>query len=122
MSALARTIPATSLPSVGVLAAGAAAAIVVIAVLCALMRRHAGAFPLLAVLTLPFRVPISADGRTVNLLVPLYLVIAAGTRVHLLPRLLAGAGVGPATTSASIGQSQDSLLSSQPKTVLGWRN
>ena len=96
MSALARTIPATSLPSVGVLAAGAAAAIVVIAVLCALMRRHAGAFPLLAVLTLPFRVPISADGRTVNLLVPLYLVIAAGTLVHLLPRLLAGAGVGPA--------------------------
>ncbi len=52
------------------------------------MRRHRDAFPLLAVFTLPFRLPISADGRTVNLLVPLYLVVAAGTLAHLLPRLL----------------------------------
>jgi O-antigen ligase len=79
-----------------VIAAGLAGAVVAIAVLFALMRRHAGAFPLLAVLALPFRVPISADGRTVNLLVPLYLVIAAGALAHLLPRLLAGTGVAPA--------------------------
>ena len=43
------------------------------------MRRHPERFPLLAVFALPFRLPISADGRTVNLLVPLYLVVAAGT-------------------------------------------
>ncbi len=36
--------------------------------LAVLMRRRPDAFPLLAVLALPFRVPISADGRTVNLL------------------------------------------------------
>ncbi len=78
---------AASLPSGGTIAAVLALALVVIAVLVALMRRHAEAFPLLAVFTLPFRLPISADGRTVNLLIPLYLVVAAGTLAHLLPRL-----------------------------------
>jgi O-antigen ligase len=67
-----------------VLAAIAAAAIVL--ALALLMRRHAQAFPLLAIAALPFRLPISADGRTVNLLIPIYLVVAAGTLVHV-PRL-----------------------------------
>jgi O-antigen ligase len=80
---------ATSLPGAGTLAAALAGALVVIAALVALMRRHRDAFPLLAVLALPFRLPISTDGRTVNLLIPLYLVVAAGTLVHLIPRLLA---------------------------------
>jgi len=79
---------ASSLPSAGTLVAVAVAALAVTAALVAVMRRHPDAFPLLAVFTLPFRVPISADGRTVNLLVPLYLVVAAGTIAHLLPRLL----------------------------------
>src|ERR1700724_2182936 len=52
------------------------------------MRAHRDAFPLLAIFALPFRLPISADGRTVNLLIPLYLVIAAGALAHLLPRWL----------------------------------
>jgi O-antigen ligase len=80
---------AASLPPAGTLAAGLAVALVVIAALAALMRRRDDAFPLLVILALPFRVPISADGRTVNLLVPLYLVLAAGTIVHLLPLLAA---------------------------------
>jgi O-antigen ligase len=79
---------ATRLPSAGALAAGLAVALVVIALLVAAMRRYRDAFPLLAVVALPFRVPISAGGRTVNLLVPLYLVLAAGIVVYLLPRLL----------------------------------
>ncbi len=41
------------------------------------------AFPLLAIAALPFRLPISADGRTVNLLIPLYTVIGAGTLAYL---------------------------------------
>jgi O-antigen ligase len=82
---------ATSLPSAGTLAVGLALALVVVAVLAVLMRRRGEAFPLLAVLALPFRVPISTDGKSVNLLVPLYVVIAAGTLVHLLPRWLARA-------------------------------
>ncbi|HLH13227.1 MAG TPA: O-antigen ligase family protein [Solirubrobacteraceae bacterium] len=80
---------ATSLPSAGTLALAAADALLVLAALVALMRRHAEAFPLLVILTLPFRVPIATDGRTVNLLVPLYLVVAAGAVAHLLPRWLA---------------------------------
>ena len=79
---------ATSL-SAGTIAAAVLGAAVVIAALVALMRRYGEAFPLLAILALPFRLPISADGRTVNLLVPLYLVVAAGALAHLLPRLLA---------------------------------
>jgi O-antigen ligase len=67
----------------------------VLAVLLALfMRSRPQAFPLLAIAALPFRLPISADGRTVNLLIPLYLVVGAGTLAHLLPRLLAGAREG----------------------------
>src|SRR5436305_4949461 len=54
------------------------------------MRRRADAFPLLVALALPFRVPIATEGRTVNLLVPLYLVVAAGTLAGLLPRLYSG--------------------------------
>jgi O-antigen ligase len=60
----------------------------VIGALSLLMRRRPEAFPLLAIFALPFRLPISADGRTVNLLIPLYLVVAAGTLTHLVPRWL----------------------------------
>ncbi len=88
MSAPTGTAAATSLPSVGVLAAALAAALIVVAALVALMRCREDAFPLLAVFALPFRLPISTDGRTVNLLVPLYLVVVAGTVTHLLPQLL----------------------------------
>jgi O-antigen ligase len=46
--------------------------------------------PLLAVLVLialPFRVPIAAGGTTSNLLVPLYLVVAAGALAFIVPAL-----------------------------------
>jgi O-antigen ligase len=81
------TVPATSL-SVSVIVAAVLGAMIVIAGLVAVMRANADAFPLLAVLALPFRLPISAEGRTVNLLIPLYLVVGAGVLAHLLPRLL----------------------------------
>jgi O-antigen ligase len=68
-------------------AGAAAGALLVVLALVLLMRRWADAFPLLAIAALPFRLPISVDGRTVNLLIPLYLVVAAGTVAHLLPRL-----------------------------------
>jgi O-antigen ligase len=72
-----------------ILAIGAVAALAVVGGLTLLMRRHPEAFPLLAVFALPFRLPISAGGRTVNLLIPLYLVVAAGTLAYLvLPWLL----------------------------------
>lgn len=68
--------------------AAAVGALAIIGALTVLMRRRPDAFPLLAIFALPFRLPISADGRTVNLLIPLYLVIAAGTVAHLIPRWL----------------------------------
>src|SRR6202453_942105 len=80
--------PATTLPGPGVITAGVVGALVVIGALSLLMRRRTDALPLLAIFALPFRLPISTDGRTVNLLIPLYLVVAAGTLTHLLPRWL----------------------------------
>jgi O-antigen ligase len=79
---------ATTLPSAPVLAVACLGGVVAIAALALLMRGDPRAFPVLAVLALPFRLPISADGRTVNLLLPLYAVVAAGALVHLLPRFL----------------------------------
>jgi len=88
MSLLGLAAPATTLPSPGVITAGVVGALVVIAALSLLMRRRPDALPLLAIFALPFRLPISTDGRTVNLLIPLYLVVAAGTLALLLPRWL----------------------------------
>jgi hypothetical protein len=85
---VAARVTATTLPSPAVLAAATVGALAAIAVLALAMRRDPRAFPVLAVLALPFRLPISADGRTVNLLLPLYAVVAAGTLVHLAPRVL----------------------------------
>src|SRR5664280_3440627 len=86
---LALQLPAIGATSVsaGLVVAAVLGAAAVIAVLVVVMRANADAFPLRAVLALPFRLPISAEGKTVNLLIPLYLVVAAGTLVHLLPRL-----------------------------------
>jgi putative inorganic carbon (hco3(-)) transporter len=42
----------------------------------------------LAVLAVPFRIPIQAGGTTSNLLVPLYLVVAAGSLSLILPALV----------------------------------
>ncbi|HEX6456434.1 MAG TPA: O-antigen ligase family protein [Solirubrobacterales bacterium] len=56
------------------LAIGAA----VVAALTYLFRRWAVLLPLAIVFALPFRVPLHAGGESANLLVPLYLVIAAG--------------------------------------------
>jgi O-antigen ligase len=85
---------AASLPSPGVIAAVLLGAVLAVAALTVLIRRYPNAFPLLALFALPFRLPISADSRTVNLLIPLYLVVAAGTLAQLAPRLLRGEGRG----------------------------
>ena len=84
MSAASGTALATTL-STGLVVA-AVGGVLLLLPLALLMRRDERAFPLLAVLALPFRLPVSADGRTVNLLIPLYIVVAAGALAHLLPR------------------------------------
>ena len=101
-------VTAAALPSAPVLAAATLAALVAIAGLTFVMRRDPRAFPVLAVIALPFRLPISADGRTVNLLLPLYAVVAAGVFAHLLPRLLRRSG------------SHGSVPPSRPPMALDW--
>jgi len=63
------------LPAVAMLAVGT---------LAYLFRRWPVLLPLAIVFTLPFRIPLHAGGDTANLLVPLYLVIAAGVVATLL--------------------------------------
>jgi O-antigen ligase len=91
MSTVGRLTPGATLASPGAITAALLGAVVLVAALALLMRRRPEAFPLLAILALPFRLPIAADGRTVNLLVPLYLVVAAGV-VNWLASYFLGAG------------------------------
>ncbi len=58
---------------------GVAVTVVVVglALLTVAFRRYPEAFPIAAVAVLPLRVPVEIGGETANLLVPLYLVIAA---------------------------------------------
>jgi hypothetical protein len=56
----------------------AVAALAATGILAAAFRRWPLALPLAIVAALPFRIPLHAGGDTANLLVPLYLVIAAG--------------------------------------------
>jgi O-antigen ligase len=57
------------------------------------INRRPALLALAAAAALPFRVPIESGGETANLLVPLYLVIAAGALAHALPRLRAPRGL-----------------------------
>ncbi|HET9197003.1 MAG TPA: O-antigen ligase family protein [Solirubrobacterales bacterium] len=61
-----------------------ALALAAIAALVCLFRRWPIAMPLAIVFAIPFRVPLEAGGDTANLLVPLYLVIAAAVVATLL--------------------------------------
>jgi O-antigen ligase len=70
------------------LALGAAVvALAVVAVAAWLVHRRPALLALGAAFTLPFRIPIAVGGSTSNLLVPLYLVVAAGALAYLVPRL-----------------------------------
>ena len=70
--------------------AGGIVAALAVAGLAVLFARRPAWLPIAAVATLPFRVPIASGGSTSNLLVPLYLVVAAGALGYAVPRLLDG--------------------------------
>jgi O-antigen ligase len=73
--------------------AGVVAALAVVLALAAVLRRRPWLLPLLAVFTLPFRIPFQSGGQTANLLVPLYVVVAGGVVALLWQQFR------PATTS-----------------------
>lgn len=66
------------------LGGGITVALVGIALLALAFRRYPDAFPLAALGVLPLRVPVEIGGETANLLVPLYLVTAAGALISIL--------------------------------------
>jgi O-antigen ligase len=63
------------------------AALAGVALLALVLRRRPALLAPVAVAVLPFRIPIASGGETANLLVPLYLVIAAGALAYAVPRL-----------------------------------
>ena len=67
---------------------GGVLALAVLGVAASRLARRPAVLGPLAVLALPFRVPIQAGGVTSNLLVPLYLVVAAGSLAWLVPVLV----------------------------------
>lgn len=81
---------------VGLIALALLATAAVVLALAAIFGRRPILLPLAIVAALPFRVPLEAGGDTANLLVPLYLVIAAGV-VWVAAR---DAGLWPATPPA----------------------
>src|SRR4051795_2544023 len=75
------------------LGAAAVAGVVVVLVLAAIVVRRPEAFAVLTFLALPFRIPVSVGGESANLLVPLYVVIAAGALAYTWRAVRAGGTV-----------------------------
>jgi O-antigen ligase len=67
--------------------AGAVVLVAAVAAGAFAIYRRPALIAILAVLALPFRIPIQAGGITSNLLVPLYFVVAAGTLASVVPAL-----------------------------------
>jgi len=83
----------------------ALAGVVAVGAVCALawlMARRPLVLPLLVVLALPFRVPIQVGGTTSNLLVPLYVVIAAGALAAIVAGLRETRFRPPVTASGDL--------------------
>ncbi len=68
-------------------AAGAVVALALVGLLAYSIDRRPALLGALAVLALPFRIPIATGGSTKNLLLPLYLVVAAGAAAFIVPAL-----------------------------------
>ncbi|HSD80277.1 MAG TPA: O-antigen ligase family protein [Solirubrobacteraceae bacterium] len=69
------------------LGAGVAAGLAGLALMTVLLARRPAALPLLAVASLPFRIPVAVGGAAANLLVPLYVVVAAAALAYAAERL-----------------------------------
>ena len=68
------------------LAAGGAGLVLLVG-LAAVFTRRPGLIPVFAVAALPFRIPVATGGQSANLLVPLYVVVAAGVLAYVWRRL-----------------------------------
>ena len=66
-------------------AVGIVLALAVVAVIAVAIARQPTWLAPLAIAAVPFRIPIQAGGTTSNLLVPLYVVVAAGALAFIVP-------------------------------------
>ncbi len=87
-----------------VLLAGLVVAAIVVVPLALLFDRRRAWLPLVAFAALPFRVPVEAGGQTANLLVPLYLVIAAAALSWAVPRIRDPERFEPPTANGRLEQ------------------
>jgi putative inorganic carbon (HCO3(-)) transporter len=96
-------------------AAGALVALAVLGVAAFVIHRRPLLVPLLTMITLPFRVPIATGGSaanglvqrtTSNLLVPLYLVVAAAALAWIVPTLIAHRAAGSRTAASRTAASR----------------
>ena len=78
---------------------GAAIGLTLVVALALVMARRPSVFAVLAVAALPFRIPIQSSSTTSNLLVPLYVVVAAGAIAAIVQALRAPAAKRPADPS-----------------------
>jgi putative inorganic carbon (hco3(-)) transporter len=69
---------------------GGAAVLAFVGAIAVVINRRPAVLGALAIAALPFRIPIQAAGRTSNLLVPLYLVVAAGALAFIVPAMRDG--------------------------------
>ncbi len=83
--------------------------------LAALFARLPTAFPIAVVATIPFRIPIAVGGSSSNLLLPLYLVVAAGAVAWAVPRLAARGG-----TEIHQAGSADAPRQAGTRSLRGW--
>ena len=91
-------------------AAGAVAALAVIGALAAVIRRWTWTLPLLAVFTLPFRIPFESGGQSANLLVPLYVVVAAGVVAFVWEQFRPARGAEGRWRERTIGWTEIALI------------
>jgi O-antigen ligase len=81
---------------------GAAVVLAALAGVAVAISRWPSLLAWLAVAALPFRVPIQAGGTTSNLLVPLYLVVAAGSLALIVPALRGSASSDSVRSGAGL--------------------
>ncbi len=93
-----------------VAAVGAILALGLVGLLAVLIGRRPALFGALAIVALPFRVPIEAGGTTANLLVPLYLVVAAGSLAFVVPALRGTDRFDPGAEGAGAARWVERLL------------
>ena len=78
-----------------VAAVAALCGLAIVGGLAVLIAKRPSWLALLALLALPFRIPIESGGTTSNLLVPLYLVVASGSLAFIVPAFWPSGRFGP---------------------------